>query len=199
MTRPNTFLKVLTHSGRMPIRKLHAMAGSILLLHVLAGCGEPAATDRSDVATLRTAAPAASPAPSAAARERPLRRPDDGPEVFDRYVAVYNKCLVDKGATTDTGAKPRIGTDAASKAAAAECWHLYPENWLEREQRTNPEFADLLRDAASCLKAKGHDVTVGGDPVAIRYDDNASANKAYDDEQECQRKAFRESVDKYNK
>jgi len=173
------------------------MAGSILLLHVLAGCSEPAETDRSGVATLQTANPAASP--STAAQERPLRRPDDGPEVFDRYVKVYNKCLVDKGATVSTGAKPEIGSDAASKAAAAECWHLYPENWLEREQRTNPEYADLLRNAARCLKGKGHDVTVGGDPVSILYGDNASANKAYDDEQECQRQAFRESVDKYNK
>ena len=91
------------------------MAGSILLLSVLAGCGEPAATDRSGVATLQTANPAGSP--SAATRERPLRRPDDGPEVFDRYVAVYNKCLVDRGAAVSAGAKARIGTDAASKAA----------------------------------------------------------------------------------
>jgi hypothetical protein len=178
----------------MRIRTLCVVAGSLLL----SGCGGPPPTDRSGVATLQTET--ASPAPSspADARERPLRRPDDGPEVFDRYVRIYNQCLVDKGATTDKGSKPRIGSDAKSKAAAAECWHLYPENWQEREQRTNPEYADLLRTEAECLKAKGHHVTVGGDPVSIMYGDNTSANKAYDDERECERQAFRESVEKYN-
>src|SRR5690349_20639904 len=158
----------------MRIRKLHVIVGTVLVLQVLAGCGGTDATDRSDVATLQTANPTAAASPSAAAQERPLRRPDDDPEVFDRYVAVYRKCLVDKGATMGKGEKPQIGTDPASKAAAAECWHLYPENWTEREQRTNPEYADLLREAAKCLKNKGHDVTVGGDPVSIQYGSNTS-------------------------
>jgi len=174
-------------------------AGSILSVLLLAGCGESAPADSSDVATLQTANPAAAAAASADSQEHPLRRPDDGPEVFDRYVQIYNKCVVDKGGTLTQGAKPEIGSDAKSKAASAECWHLYPENWLDREKRTNPEYADLLRTAGACVKAKGHDVTVGGDPLAIMYDNNTSANKAYDDEQECLRTAFQASVAKYNK
>jgi hypothetical protein len=33
--------------------------------------------------------------------------------------------------------------------------------------------------------------------VALRYGDNTSANRAYDDEQECQREAFRQDLKKY--
>jgi hypothetical protein len=70
---------------------------------------------------------------------------------------------------------------------------------MDRERRTNPEFTDLLRKVAQCLVNKGHDVTVGGDPVAIMYRNNTSANEAYDDEQECQRQVFKDSIEKYNK
>ena len=59
-------------------------------------------------------------------------------------------------------------------------------------------FAQCLRnEGAAVLKERGHEVTVGGDPVAIMYGDNTSANEAYDDEQECQREAFKDSLKKY--
>jgi len=173
--------------------------GSILSVLLLAGCGESTPAGSSDVASLQTANPAAAASASADSQEHPLRRPDDGPEVFERYVQVYFKCVVDKGGTVTQGEKPDVGGDAKSKAASAECWHLYPEDWLDRERRTNPEYADLLRAAGACVKAKGYHVTVGGDPLAIMYDNNADANKAYDDEQECLRTAFQASVAKYNK
>ena len=36
---------------------------------------------------------------------------------------------------------------------------LYPENWMEREARTNPDYVDRLRETAKCLTGKGHKVT----------------------------------------
>jgi hypothetical protein len=173
-----------------------AVAGSVLMLAVLAGCGGPAADAQSpDIATLRTAAPASSAPSSAAARERPVVRPDEGKEEFERYVAVWEECLYAHGVPRVSKGKPPIGSE--HDAAVAKCGHLYPENWMEREARTNPDYTDRLRETAKCLKERGHEVTVGGDPVALMYGDNTSANKAYDDEQECQRAAFRQDIRKY--
>jgi hypothetical protein len=105
-------------------------------------------------------------------------------------VAVYDECLRGHGAKGVSGGKAEWASDAQREAATGACGHLYPELWIERERRTNPEFADLLRAEAACIKAKGHDVKVGGDPVSLVYPDNAAANKAYDDQSECERKAF---------
>ncbi|BCJ50621.1 hypothetical protein Asp14428_20960 [Actinoplanes sp. NBRC 14428] len=126
-------------------------------------------------------------------------RPDEGGDVFDRYVEVFNKCLNGEGVAGPKQDRPDLKKYERNKEAARKCDHLYPETWMERERRTNPEFADLLRETARCLVDRGHKVTVGGDPIAIRYEDNAGANKAYEDEQDCQRKAFRESVENYRK
>ena len=174
----------------------HAVAGSVLTVSALAGCGGPATDEkRPDIATLRTADPASAAPPSTAVRERPVVRPDEGKEEFERYVAVWQECLFSHGVPrVPKGSKAAI---ADHEAATAQCEHLYPENWMEREARTNPEYVDRLRDTAKCLKKKGHEVTVGGDPVALMYGDNTSANKAYDDEQECQRNAFRQDIKKY--
>jgi hypothetical protein len=173
-----------------------AVAGSVLGLAVLAGCGGPAADEqRPDIATLRTAAPPPNAPPSTIARERPVIRPDEGKAEFERYVAVWEECLNAQGVPRASKGKRTGG--AGYEAAAAKCAHLYPENWMEREARTNPEYADRLRETAKCLKEKGHEVTVGGDPVALMYGDNTSANRAYDDEQECQREAFRQDLKKY--
>ena len=172
------------------------LAAALLSVCLLSACSEPE-EKKADIATLQSTAPAPAATATAGGPERPVVRPDDGPEEFDRYVEVWGACLRKEGATTDTGIKPRIRQDAKGQAAAKKCDHLYPETWMEREARTNPDYVDLLRVTAQCLKSRGHDVTVGGDPVAIMYGDNTSANKAYDDEQECQRDAFRESVEKY--
>lgn len=180
----------------MRIRTRCTVAGSILSLSLLTGCGEPAATGKGDVATLQTGTPA-SAGPSTAARERPVIRPDEGRVEFDRYVEVYHQCLRDQGIRVGKGEKPQIEINDRNRALAEKCEYLYPEHWVERERRTNPEFVDLLRATAQCLKGRGHDVSVGGDPVSIMYGDNTSANKAYDDEQDCQREAFRESIKKY--
>ncbi len=172
----------------------HAVAGSVLSVAVLAGCTGPAADEqRPDIATLRTAEPASAAPHLTAARERPVVRPDEGPEVFDRYIAVWKECLYAQGVPRTEG-KP-VG--AKAEAARPKCEHLYPENWREREARTNPEYVDRLRDTAKCLKDRGHDVTVGGSPVSIMYGDNTSANKADDDLQECEQAAFRQEIKKY--
>jgi hypothetical protein len=175
-----------------------AVAGSVIGLALLAGCGEPDGSEqRPDIATLRTGSASAAP-PSTAVRERPVIRPDEGRAEFDRYVAVWEECLTAEGVPAAAkGAKRANLTDGKGKAAAEKCAYLYPENWMEREARTNPEYLDRLRETARCLVGKGHEVTVGGDPVALMYGDNTSANRAYDDEQQCQRQAFRKDIKKY--
>lgn len=173
---------------------------TVLSLGVLAGCGEPAGDEqRPDVATFQTGPAPAVPPSSAAPRERPVIRPDEGKEEFERYVAVWGNCLTAEGIppAAEGAKRPGLTDDAKGRAAAEKCAHLYPENWMEREARTNPEYQDRLRETARCLVGKGHKVTVGGDPVALMYGDNTSANKAYDDEQDCQRQAFREDLKKY--
>jgi len=179
----------------MSIRGLTAIAAALGCLAAVGGCSESESSSSPQVATLSSAGPA--PSASKGVPERPVVRPDDGPEDFDRYVAVFTQCLRDEGASVGGGSKPRMGDDPKSRAAAAKCAHLYPETWMEREARTNPRYVDLLRVTAKCLEKRGHEVTVGGDPVAIMYGDNTSANEAYDDEQACQREAFKDSVKQY--
>jgi hypothetical protein len=178
----------------MPPTTFRVVAGSVLSLAVLAGCTTPAADEqRPDIATLRTAEPASAAPPSPAARERPVIRPDEGREAWERYYAVWLECMHANGVPR-TEFKP---SGAKAEAAQPKCQHLYPENWMEREARTNPEYVDRLRETAKCLKDRGHDVTVGGSPVNIMYGDNASANRADDDLQECEQAAFREEIKKY--
>jgi hypothetical protein len=169
---------------------------ALLLMGLLSGCGGPAGAGEPDIATMQSGRPG-SAAPSAV-RERPVIRPDEGREAFDRYVEIYHQCLRERGIKVGTGEKPEIDINDANQAVAEQCWHLYPETWMDRERRTNPEFVDRLREVAQCLLSKGHDVTVGGDPVSVMYGDNTSANKAYEDEQECQRQAFKDSIKQYN-
>lgn len=177
-----------------------AVAAAAVCLTVLAGCGEPAADEhRADIATLRTGQPASAAAPATAARERPVLRPDEGREAYDRYLAGWDKCMREQGIPkqSKSGSLDRPLDDKA-KAAAQQCEHLIPENWMEHQARTNPEYLDRLREMAKCLKDTGHEVTVGGDPVALMYGDNTSANKAYADEQDCQQRVFREELKKAN-
>jgi len=178
----------------MRIRTISVVAGVILL----SGCSATSGPSPDpEVATLQSAGPSA--APSATPRERPVVGPDEGAEEFDRYVAVYADCLRDNGVAVADGAKPSIAEGPKGEAAKKKCEHLYPETWMDRERRTDPEFEDRLRDTARCLKGKGHDVTVGGDPVSIRYADNASANRAYDDQVACEKEAFKATLKKYAK
>ena len=179
----------------MLTKPFRAVAGAVLSLAVLAGCSGPADEQRPDIATLQTAAPPSAGSPSTAARERPVVRPDEGKEEFERYVAVWEECLYAQGVPRSS--KRKRPSLAGHEAATAKCADRYPETWMEREARTNPEYTDRLRETAKCLKERGYEVTVGGDPVSLLYGDNTNANKAYDDEQECERTAFRPDIKKY--
>ncbi|MEV6632610.1 hypothetical protein AB0M54_17855 [Actinoplanes sp. NPDC051470] len=179
----------------MRIRTLCAVAAATLLIPLLAGCGEPAGNETPAVATLRSA-PAASASAPAAQRERPVLGPDDGKAEYDRYMVAHRKCLTDLGVTVpDDHEKPRIRPEV--RAAAEKCDLLVPETWQDRERRIDPQYEDRLRETAQCLRAKGHNVTVGGDPVSILYGDGTGANQAYDDLQACEKQVFKESLKKY--
>jgi hypothetical protein len=177
------------------IRILYAVAGATLLIPLFAGCSEPAGNETPAVATLQSA-----PAPSASAsvpqRERPVLGPDDGKAEYDQYMVAHRKCLTDLGiAVGDNHEKPQIGP--GDREAAKKCDLLVPETWQDRERRIDPEYVDRLRETAQCLRAKGFDVNVGGDPVSILYGDNAGANEAYDDLQKCEKQVFKESLKNY--
>ncbi|MGA5300286.1 hypothetical protein ACPCHT_10180 [Nucisporomicrobium flavum] len=174
---------------------IKGLAVAALCLFAAAACSQPSSSGNSRVATLDSAAPG--PSASTGVPERPVLRPDEGRAEFERYVAIFDKCLRDEGAQLGPGKRPQLGSDPKSRAAADKCAHLYPENWMEHEARTNPRYVDLLRETAKCLKEHGHEVTVGGDPVALMYGDNTSANKAYADEQECEKIAFKDDLKKY--
>lgn len=180
----------------MRIRSLCAVAGSTLLIALLVGCGDPAGNETPGVASLQSAPASASA--SAAPPERPVLGPDDGKAEYDRYMVAHRKCLTDLGiAVRDDHQKPQIRPE--DRKAAEKCDLLIPETWQDRERRIDPQYVDRLRETAQCLRAKGHDVSVGGDPVSIMYGDNTGANKAYDDLRECEKQAFKASLGNYQR
>jgi hypothetical protein len=179
------------------IRSLCAVAVVTLIGALPAGCSEPGGNETPAVASLQSA-PAAAASASAAPPERPVLGPDDGKAEYDRYMAAHRKCLTDLGIVVpDDHQKPRIAPE--DRAAARRCDLLIPETWQDRERRIDPQYVDRLRETAQCLRAQGHDVTVGGDPVSILYGDSTGANKAYDDLRECEKKVFKESIKNYQR
>ncbi|MEV6633657.1 hypothetical protein AB0M54_23190 [Actinoplanes sp. NPDC051470] len=175
------------------------MAGLALGLQLLTtGCDASADTAAPEVATLQTASAATSAVPSPVTQERPLIRPDDDPATVDRLTEVWTACLIRQGIPI-TPQRPKVDlSDERYRDKAKACESKLPEPWLDRERRTNPHFEDLMRAEVKCLKDKGYDVTLGGDPLYPMYAGGPSeSNRAFEDEQECQRQAFQESIEKY--
>jgi hypothetical protein len=184
----NQFLKFVRHSAGM--RKL--ILATTLATLVLAGCASPAPEDR-PVATLKSAAPsiAASKAP-----ERPVYPIDNDPEVSNRIGLPYWKCLKAQGVpmdsvTADGLGKPTVDrNDPEHRAGFDKCANLEPEFWIDREARTNPEYADYLRVAVKCLTAKGYKAYLRTDPVEIGYSNRGEEVRAIDDRDRCLLEAF---------
>ncbi len=171
----------------------------------LGACGstpEPA-TRAPDVATLQsTAAAPPSSAPTPAA-ERPVIPVDDNVDAIGRLETAWVYCLRDNGVPLDTaiGESKTARKEPRYQAAYKTCAIKEPEFWIDREARTNPEYADRLRDAVTCLKSKGHKARLDTSktPAVIAYPSMGQETAAIDDRDECLREAFADRLKRYPK
>ena len=181
------------------------IAATVAVLAVTA-CGSEAEppTGGAEVATLKSA-PAGSAAPATSATSAAtgaVIRPDAGSAEIQDLERAYFTCLRDNGAPSpkDGVTKPGQPKPAREKvrAANAACADKQPVSWLDVERRTNPEFADLLRIAAKCLKEKGFRARVVQDPEwRLAYRDSGEFMRAGDTEAECIDEAFAARIKTY--
>ena len=139
------------------------IAGAVLAacLTLLTACGadEPQTADTDDVASLATESPGTAATQAApAGQERPLIRPDSIREEVDRLYAEWSTCLADNGSPSK-GDLSAVDVDpdvlAASANAAKACANKEPERTWERAKRTDPKYADKLRDWITCIRSHG--------------------------------------------
>ncbi|GIM95892.1 hypothetical protein [Paractinoplanes toevensis] len=183
--------------SKVPLR----LAATVVVLAVTA-CGSEAKprTADAEVATLQSA-PAASAAPSATGVGAVIR-PDASSADIQDLERVYFTCLRDNGAPSskDGLSKPGQPSPAPEKvrAANAACADKQPVSWLDVERRTNPEFPDLLRAAAKCLKKKGFQARVVQEPEwRLAYRDSGEFMRAGDTEAKCIDQAFAARIKTY--
>jgi hypothetical protein len=180
------------------------LAATVAVLAVTA-CGSEAKpqTAGAEVATLQSApVGSAAPAASAATGTGAVIRPDASSAEIHNLERSYFQCLRDNGAPSskDGGTKPGQPSPAPEKvrAANAACADKQPVSWLDVERRTNPEFSDLLRTAAKCLKKKGFQARVVQEPEwRIAYRDSGEFMRAGDTEADCIDEAFAARIKTY--
>jgi hypothetical protein len=174
---------------------------AVAALMIVSACGTETSppAGAADVVTLQTGAAASASPP---AQGRPVIRPDATSEDIQKLVNAQFACWEEHGSPQYKGPdgnynKPPEGVTlpeadpAVIEAADRACAHLEPESWLDVERRTNPEFADMIRAAAECLKARGYDARFVQDPeVGIGYRDLQESLAADEDDFECKREAF---------
>lgn len=190
--------------SRVPL--LLAATAAVLAVTACGGEAGPRTGGQStgEVATLQSAPPSASaPASAAAGAETgAIIRPDAGSEEIQDLERIYFKCLSDNGAPSSKGGETKAGRPSPSpekvRAAKTACAGKEPVSWLEVERRTNPEFADLLRSAAKCLKKKGFEARVVEDPeLRLAYRNSGEFMRAGDTEDKCINEAFAERIKTY--
>jgi hypothetical protein len=129
-------------------------------------------------------------------------RPDASSAEIHDLERVYFKCLRDNGAPSSKDGVTKPGQPAPApekvRAANAACADKQPVSWFDVERRSNPEFPDLLRSAAECLKAKGFQARVVQEPQwRIVYRDNGEFMQAGDSELKCIDEAFAARIKTY--
>ena len=196
----NRFLTFAVHSAAMRTFTQIGATVAVLAALGLTGCSSATPTRTGgEVATLQS--PDAGPAPSASpTEERPLIPVDDESADWSALFAPYSNCLKEAGVPMDGGAggKPTVGrTDPKYRAGFAKCASKEPEFWIDREERTNPEYADYLRKAVKCLKARGFKAELGTDPPKIVYPDRGESVRAIDDRDACLKEAFADRLKLY--
>lgn len=176
-----------------------------LLLSACSGPSSDGSSDGSgqaDVATLATETAAAGASPTAspgagAPQERPLLRPDASDEEEDRLYDVYWTCLSDHGVPGykksedgDVLAAPKAAPGGGGEddpAALAACANVEPEAPWQRAQRTDPRYADKLRDWITCVRSHGIDAFEEDGFLAFESLPSDDKMKLVD---ECEMKAF---------
>jgi hypothetical protein len=196
----NRFLTLAVHSAAMRTITQIGATVAVLAAFALTGCSSAAPTGTGgEVASLQS--PAAGQITSAApSEERPLIPVDDASADWAALYAPYSKCLQEAGVPMDGGAsgKPKVDrNDAKYRASFAKCASKEPEYWIDREERTNPEYADYLRKAVKCLKARGFKAELGTDPPKIVYPDRGESVRAIDDRDACLKEAFADRLKMY--
>lgn len=190
----------------MSVKKIVVALAAVLSV---AACGtesqSPPDTAAPDVVTLRSGEPSATV--SAAPSGRPVIRPDATSEDIEELEQLFPACMERHGVPQTRDAdgryvvkqaeRPPVG-EAVLKAANEACRNTIPESWIDVERRTNPEFADLMRDAAECMKTKGYNARVVQDPDwRIGYGSTEEFMAAGDDEIVCVDEAFAERIKTY--
>jgi hypothetical protein len=189
----------------MPFSQVPLLLAATVAVLAVTACGSEAEPRPAgaEVATLQSApAGSAAPTASAATGTGAVIRPDASSAEIHDLERIYFKCLRDNGAPSskDGVTKPGQPSPAPEKvrAANAACADKQPVSWLEVERRTNPEFPDLLRTAAKCLKKKGFQARVVQKPEwQLAYRDSGEFMRAGDTESECIDEAFAARIKTY--
>src|SRR5690349_10420430 len=186
----------------MPFSRVPLLLAATVAVLAVTACGSEAEppTAGAEVATLQSA-PAGSATPAATGAGAVIR-PDASSAEIRNLERIYFKCLRDNGAPSskDGVTEPRQPSPAPEKvrAANAACAGKQPVSWLDVERRTNPEFPDLLRSAAKCLKKKGFQAQVVQKPDwKLEYRDSDDFMRAGDTESECIDEAFAARIKTY--
>ena len=163
------------------------LLGAAALCAVLSGCGgaEPDPGGGGDVASLASAEPQQSVTPAAA--ERPLVRTDTSEKDEDRMWDLWQDCLTENGMPPKAELAESGRDDPRAKKAEAACETKQPEQVWERARRTDPAYADKLRDWVTCIRSHGIDAWEDDGFLAFESLPPENQMKKVD---ECQDKAF---------
>jgi hypothetical protein len=160
-----------THASRRGSRALVLVACVWFLAACSTGHTGSNAGAAPRVASLETTkAPVNATATTDPNARRPLIRFDSTTAERRRLVMVWWTCLVNNGVPrlgNDAGWKPADdGTSPKYRAAGAACLPQQPEDYKEREKRTDPTvFDDHVRAMVSCLTAHGLHVKLSDDRI----------------------------------
>lgn len=164
------------------------------------GASEPA-TD--DVATLRSATPAATTSTASAAAtpaaddERPQLRLDTSDQERDRLQTIYDDCLVAHGVKAVTvsppGEKParRLLREEGPKSAFVACGSKLPRQPPELDPDRNPRYATQWNDWVRCMRGHGVLLHATGPGDATWDSDDTPIPDNYDElEKSCNLEVF---------
>ncbi|MFI6130090.1 hypothetical protein [Micromonospora sp. NPDC051141] len=174
----------------------HSMAALVLAV-TIGGSGCSATGDdradagKPDVATLRTATPAAT-TPAPPTDKRPRARLDDTDEDTRARYAPYEKCMTEHGVDIRRTRAEGV-TSGPIGAANRACGNLLPLPPWELDP-ANPEAKDFARDVVACLKEKGVryvEVSTDGPGWSLggEHNDAESISKGMRFSPECERAA----------
>ncbi|MEV0395086.1 hypothetical protein [Polymorphospora rubra] len=114
----------------------------------------------------------------------------------------WGRCLEDAGVPMNKDAAGNYGKPDGDlygqyRPAADKCAVKQPESWMDRERRSDPAFADRLRDAVDCLKEKGYQARIDPEGPRIAYSSTEEFARADADQATCEREAFSEAIASY--